>query len=341
MKTKALVMFSGGLDSMLAVKILQSQDIEVEGVCFTSAFFGAGNAKRSAEALGIKLTPVDVSREMVDLVKNPPSGYGKNMNPCIDCHAMMARIAGEIAKSNKFSLVATGEVLGQRPFSQNKDALNRVSRLAGIEILRPLSAKLLDETDAEKNGIVNRGRLSDIQGRSRERQMELADKFKIKEYPTPAGGCLLTDPAYSERLLKLFDNWPGFDANDAILIKNGRIFWQTYGPEGKNGKILIVVGRNDSENEKLVSLARKGDIMVELKKENGPTTVVRQFGVGNWKPIESDSITVEIPNKLKLNEIFPPNEKPENMFASFARLTGYYAVKARGTSQDFIIKFCQ
>ena len=242
-KTKAIVLMSGGLDSMLAAKLLLAQGIEVTGVCFESNFYGCARAKKAAEQIGIELKVVDISKEMLELVKNPPSGYGKHLNPCLDCHALMARMAGGLTSPQSSSLnefgtgssqgegavgydvIATGEVLGQRPFSQTRPSLQRVEKLAGREILRPLSAKLLPETEAEKNGLVNRGKLLDIRGRNRERQMELAKKFKIKEYPNPAGGCLLTDEIFCERLMKMLDYWPECTPCDVELLRWGRVLW--------------------------------------------------------------------------------------------------------------------
>ena len=196
-KAKALVVFSGGLDSMMSAKLLMNQGIEVTALNFESNFFKATQAKESAKILGIPLIIKDISPEELELVKNPPNGYGKHLNPCIDCHANMIRMAGKIAEEQGFSIVATGEVLGQRPFSQNRDALRRVKKISGVDVLRPLSAKLLGETQVEKEGVVIRGKLRAIRGRGREEQMELAERYGIKKYPSPAGGCWInsTSPA--------------------------------------------------------------------------------------------------------------------------------------------------
>lgn len=409
---------------MLAVKLLQDQNIEVGGVCFVSNFFGCEKARKAAEHLGIKLLEVDISEEVLALVKNPPSGYGKHLNPCIDCHALMVKSAaayaslkisksatpvkseeGDILKAmagkageflqkgsmdlcnairenneagesflvqqkcddykngndivpllhkertgevviNKYDFIATGEVIGQRPFSQNADALRRVEKLAGVEILRPLSAKLLPETEMEKQGLVVRGRLQDIQGRTRERQMELVKKFNIKEYESPAGGCLLTDPEFSQRLLVMLDNWPECDVNDVELLKNGRVFWFKTRVDANSEQIntnyapvLVVIGRNQDDNEKLEKLAKKGDIMVELKEIMGPLTVVRnpKFQITNLKQIPNSksqiasSLEIKVPEKLKMSELKIGEEKSEAEILQIAALlTGYYATKARG-----------
>ena len=358
-KIKALVLFSGGLDSMLAVKLLQVQGIEVDGVCFESNFFSCRKAKKAAEELGIKLKIVDISKELLEIVKNPLSGYGKHLNPCIDCHSLMIKKAGEYltpqppllirrggesrfsGRRGRGNILATGEVLGQRPFSQTKEALARIEKIAGVEILRPLSAKLLPETKYEKQGLVNRGRLLNIKGRSRERQMELVEKYKLKNYSSPAGGCLLTDPEFSNRLIKMLDYWPDCDVNDVDLLKYGRVSWLTL-KTPKNAKerqkVLIVVGRHEEDNDNLEKLAKQGDITVELEEIAGPVTIVRSKKF----PPEADEpraqevrnkkelLEIDVPEKLKMGELKLGEEKSEDEILKIAGLlTGYYAVKAR------------
>ncbi|MCI6189203.1 MAG: tRNA 4-thiouridine(8) synthase ThiI, partial [Clostridium sp.] len=197
--TRALAMISGGLDSILAAKIIKDQGIDVIGICFKSYFFNENNAKRMTKQIGIKLEVVDFSKEHFEMVKNPKHGLGKNMNPCIDCHAMMMRYAGELLEKLDADFIITGEVLNQRPMSQNKQALNVVKKESGFadKILRPLCALNLEPTEMEKNGLVDRNKLLNISGRSRKVQMELAEKYGIKDYPSPAGGCKLTEPNYA------------------------------------------------------------------------------------------------------------------------------------------------
>jgi len=349
--TKALVLFSGGLDSVLAVKLLEKQGIEVRGVCFESCFFGCEKAKISAEEIGLKLPArnaslrlrndaggevINIDKEILEIVKNPPNGYGKNLNPCIDCHSLMARLAGEFAKKNDYNIIATGEVLGQRPFSQNKEALKRVEKIAGLEILRPLSAKLLPETEYEKNGLVNRGRLLDISGRSRERQLDLVEKYNLKNYATPAGGCLLTDPEFSQRLLKMLEFWNECDSNDIELLKNGRVFWFNL---TRNKKVLAVIGRDEKDNNNLEKLVKKGDVMIELKEISGPLTVVRNYKSQDTNHKQILNSKLQITNKLKMGELRLGEEKSEEEILNIAGLlTGYYSVKARGKKVNLIIK---
>ena len=324
-KVKALVLFSGGLDSMLAAKTLLEQGIEVTGLTFVSNFFNAEKAKVATKSLGVKHKIVNITVEELDLVKNPPNGYGKHLNPCIDCHGLMIKKAGEIAKEENFDIVATGEVLGQRPFSQNRQALKQVKKISGVDVLRPLCAKLLEETQVENDGLVIRGKLHNIRGRSRERQLELVRKYGIKDYSSPAGGCLLTDPEFSQRLNRMLDYWPDCAASDVELLKNGRVFWVCL-PKDKKG--LIIVGRHQKDNESLEKLAKKGDIMIQLEEINGPNTLVRGLSIA---PGSMENLSMSISEKLKLSSLQLGEEKGiEEVINIAGLLTGYYATKARG-----------
>lgn len=279
---KCLLLFSGGLDSILAAKILEKQKIKVFPVCFKSFFFDCGVAKKSAKKLNLKLKIIDFSKEHLRIVKNPQFGYGKNFNPCIDCHLLMIKKAKGIIKKGKFDFLVTGEVLGERPFSQRKEILEMIEKKAGLEglILRPLSAKLLKETIPEKEGWIKRERLFAIRGKSRKPQITLAKKFKIKEFPTPAGGCILTDSHYSEKLKTLFKKIPDFDGSDARILRKGRIFWPTFAKAsaGKQRNFLIVVGRNEKESKELKKFKNREDLILEPENFPGPTVLIRGFG---------------------------------------------------------------
>lgn len=228
--TRALAMVSGGLDSILAAKLIKDQGIEVIGVCFKSYFFSEESAKKMTKQIDIPLEVVDFSKEHMNMVKDPKHGWGKNMNPCIDCHAMMMKYSGELLEKFNADFIITGEVLNQRPMSQNRQALNTVKRESGFadKILRPLCAKNLDETEMEKNGLVDREKLLDIMGRSRKPQMELAETFGIKEYPSPAGGCKLTEPNYALRLKEMLslkeNSEENLEENEIELLRFGRHF---------------------------------------------------------------------------------------------------------------------
>ena len=278
-------MLSGGLDSLLAVKVLREQGIETTGLTFTGCFFGARKARQAAENLGIKLLVKNFSRSHLALVKNPPHGYGKNMNPCIDCHALMLKRAKKEMIRGGFDFVATGEVFGQRPMSQNRQSLKTVERESGLAgfLLRPLSAKLLEKTVPEKNGLVDREKLLSFEGRGRRPQFRLAEKYGIKSYANPAGGCLLTDPAFSGRLKDLLEKNPKAGPDEMALLKFGRHLWQ--------GEILFVVGRDHRENLALKKLAQKNDLLVEARDFPGPTVLARsQRGAKMKKETVADEI---------------------------------------------------
>ncbi len=271
-KAKALVLFSGGLDSILAVRLLQEQGIETELVWFVNPFSSERHdIRKLARQLGAKLHVIPLGKDYFDVIRNPRHGYGSGMNPCIDCKIHMYRLAKRLAEKTGADFIATGEVLGERPFSQNRKALMLIEREAGLEnrVVRPLSAKLLPETQAEKAGLVNREKLLDIRGRRRVRQIELAKRFGIKEYPSPAGGCLLTDKQFSARLKDLFENQKEVTPEDIELLRLGRHF------RFKNSK--IVVGRNEEENKKLLEIASKtGLVWMEVSGHPGPVSVVRK-----------------------------------------------------------------
>ena len=268
-KVKAIGLFSGGLDSMLAVRLLQAQDIDVIGYAFATPFFGPEQALKSGKALGIQLEVWEITERYMDIMKAPRYGFGKNMNPCIDCHALMFHLAGRKLAAHGARFLFSGEVLGERPFSQTRGALRAVGHLSGCEdlIVRPLSAKLLDETSPEKAGWVDRSRLEDIQGRSRKRQMALAARFGLTDHPRPGGGCLLTEPHFSKRLRDLLRERPDPRHRDLELLKVGRhIRW------GKNCK--IIVGRREEENNRLEDLWERGDLRLWVEGFPGPTVLV-------------------------------------------------------------------
>lgn len=253
---------------MLAVKILEAAGCEVAALTFESPFFTAEKAEISAHNLGIELFVEDFSDAILTLVKNPPHGFGKNLNPCLDCHAAMFRRAADFAAKNNFQIIASGEVLGQRPFSQNAVALRRVAKIAGVEILRPLSAKLLAETSFEKNGLIERAKLLDLSGRSRQSQFELATKFGVRDFPMPAGGCLLTEPTFAEKLKILLERDADATAEDVNMLKIGRFM-----PLGT--KSFAVFGRDFAENERLEALANSTNYVIQMTELVGPSALVK------------------------------------------------------------------
>ena len=274
---KALVLMSGGLDSMLAAKILAGLGIEVTPVCFESYFFSCQNALKATQLIGMELRVEDISQPHLEIVKKPHYGHGGAINPCIDCHLLMLKTAKEIMDAEGFDFVATGEVLGERPMSQNKlslDIVERESGLAGI-LLRPLSAKLLPVTIEEKNGLVDRNQLYDISGRSRKIQMELAQKFGITDIPQPGGGCVLTETEFGQRMKKMISANPDIDGSDAQVMRHCRPIWE--------GKLLIAVARNKEDCAALARLVKKGDMLFEPKNFPGPIALARNFGAETKK----------------------------------------------------------
>jgi tRNA-specific 2-thiouridylase len=266
---KAVGLFSGGLDSLLAAKLLMNQGIDVHAVTFQSPFYGPEKGLRAGEILGIPVEVRDVTDLIFRLVESPPHGYGRNLNPCLDCHAMMFREAGMRMKELGGSFLFSGEVLGQRPFSQNYRALQQVADLSGYgeSVVRPLSAKLLPRTKPEEEGKVDRERLMDIQGRSRARQMGLAREWGITEYASPAGGCSLTDPGFSARLRDLLNHDRPLDRRPVELLKVGRHF-------RLGERVKAIVGRKFSENETLERLSIPDDALVEVTSHPSPIVLV-------------------------------------------------------------------
>ena len=255
---RGLSLMSGGLDSQLAVRVLQRAGADVEAVTFVTPFFKSREAEKASAALGVKLHVIDFTEDEIALVENPPHGFGGAMNPCIDCHATMIRRAGELMTRLGYDFVATGEVQGQRPMSQNRQSMRTVEKSSGLagRLVRPLSAKLLEPTIPEVEGKLDRERLLDLSGRGRERQIALAAEFGIVDYPSPAGGCKLTEDAYGRKLRDLKEHeglrLPASDAatpgaaNRVLLelLSVGRRFRLP-------GGTSVILGRDGRENQLL------------------------------------------------------------------------------------------
>jgi tRNA-specific 2-thiouridylase len=277
-KPKAVALLSGGLDSNLAVRMMLEQGVDIEAVAIKTPFCdfdcgkGCGQRVREvADELGIKLKTVYFGEEYLRMLKNPKYGYGSGMNPCIDCRGMMYNAAKEHMKKTNADFVITGEVLFQRPMSQNNRALHIIEKETDMEckVLRPLSAKHLPPTDAEKTGLINRENMGDIKGRSRKEQLMLAKHFGISEPPNAAGGCLLTDPSFSKRVKDILDHCDDIPTlNDIELLKVGRHLRITHDAK-------FVVGRNKDENEVIKALLADGDVIMEVKDYVGPTCILR------------------------------------------------------------------
>ena len=275
MSCKGLSLMSGGLDSQLAVRVLERAGAEVECVCFETPFFFADKARKAAAALGVKLHVLDFTNDEVSLVENPPHGFGGAMTPCIDCHATMIRRAGELMALLGFDFVATGEVQGQRPMSQNRQSLRTVEKSSGLtgRLVRPLSAKLLEPTIPETEGKLDREKLLDISGRSRDRQIALAREFGITDYPSPAGGCRLTEDAYGRKLRDLMEH-EGLRDKETNEVNRWLLDLLAVGRRFRlPGGCSVILGRDASENARL----EKGPFAAILKPTNnipGPTAAI-------------------------------------------------------------------
>jgi tRNA U34 2-thiouridine synthase MnmA/TrmU len=276
-KGRAFSLISGGLDSLLATRLMMDQGIEVVGLHFITPFFGynkKGQESRSAERwgrlYGIQARIIDVSEEYFRILRNPRYGYGKNFNPCIDCKIFLFSKAKAMMEEEKADFLVTGEVLGQRPMSQRRDTLWIVERDSGTEgsLLRPLCAKSLKPTRPELTGMVDREKLLGLSGRSRKPQMKLAEEMGIRHYPAPAGGCLLTDPVLAKRIRKYFSECPSITVNEILLLRVGRHFQF---PAGQH----LVVGRRDEENQRLTELRQDGDVFLKLQGIPGPLGLIR------------------------------------------------------------------
>ena len=293
---KGLGLCSGGLDSILSAMVLQNQGIEPTWICFETPFFSSRAAQKASKQTGIALITHDITNEYMKMMQNPKAGFGKNMNPCMDCHALMFSMAGKVMKKQGFHFLFSGEVMGQRPKSQKKNALRYVEKNSGFEglILRPLSAKLLAPTLVEQNGMVDRTKLLDISGRSRKIQIQMAKNFGIKEYPAPAGGCLLTDQNFSRRLKDLMDSQQSKEKNALHLLKFGRHF-------RLDSKTKIIVGRSEQENNNMnLHINYNKDILLQHTSLPGPDVILT--GDTNSQNIETAAMILLTYTKAKPGE---------------------------------------
>ncbi len=269
---KALGLLSGGLDSTIAVKLILEQGIDVEAINFVTPFCqcrkGGCGAAEAAKTFHIPLKMVRAGTDYLRVVRNPRFGYGKHLNPCVDCRIFMLKKAKRYAKQIGAKFIFTGEVLGQRPMSQHKGALNLIEREAGLEgkILRPLSGKLLPQTEAEAEGFIDKEALRDISGRSRKRQIEMTKEFNITNYPCAGGGCLLTDKEFASKLRDLFEHKKRVTVKEVNQLKVGRHF--------RFGENKIIVGRNETENGVLLRGKHKSELYFEVPNCGSPTTIV-------------------------------------------------------------------
>jgi tRNA U34 2-thiouridine synthase MnmA/TrmU len=275
MKARGILLYSGGLDSLLAAKLLMDQGVELTGLHFILPFyppdfdFDELHSVKQAKNIGLKLEFYRCGKEYLEMLKNPMHGYGKNINPCIDCKIFFIKKASEYMELYKADFVATGEVVGQRPMSQLKHTLKHIEKSTNLKgrLLRPLSAKILEPTIAELEGKIDRSRLLDINGRGRKRQLELAAEYGITDYASPAGGCLFTDKNIASRIKDIFEHEDDVHETDIYSATIGRHF-----RTGNNVK--IIVARNEDEGKKLEKIRNDADCMV-YPEFSGPTIFVK------------------------------------------------------------------
>lgn len=268
-KIRAIALLSGGLDSILAIKLVKDQGVEVLALHFTSPFFGNPElCRQAARELGVKLKVIDMGLSYVNVIRKAKHGYGKGMNPCVDCKIAMLRLAKREMRKVKARFIVTGEVLNQRPMTQTLDKLMLIEKEAKLKrlVLRPLSAKLLPPTIPEERGWVKREKLLAIKGRSRKVQLKLAKKFKVKRYATPGVACVLTQREFAMKLRDLLENKKRIEKRDIKLLKIGRHF--------RVDGAKIIVGRNEEENKELMKLKKKGELAFEVKGYPSPISII-------------------------------------------------------------------
>ncbi|MEM3404492.1 MAG: tRNA 4-thiouridine(8) synthase ThiI [Nitrososphaeria archaeon] len=291
-KPKAVLLYSGGLDSTIALYSLVSMGVDVIALNFD--FFCTGSNNRvyqsvadNTRRLGVNVITVGVDNEYLEVLKNPRYGYGRSVNPCVDCRIYMLKYAKKVMDLEGADFIATGEVVGQRPFSQKVQRLMVIDKEAGVEglVVRPLSGKLLPETIPEKKGLVKREAMFDLQGRGRRAQMKLAEQLGIKVYPTPAGGCLLTESAFGRRFRDLKKYCRNFDLKDVLLLRFGRHF-------RLDDKNKIIICRNESENKAVMDLVSDEDTLFTAVDHKGPVGIyIGDFSADSMKTAASHIIS--------------------------------------------------
>ncbi len=274
---KAIILLSGGLDSRLAVKMMLDQGIGLEAVNFVTAFCTCtakssckSEARKAAEEYGIPLKVLNATREILAAIRDARHGFGRGINPCLDCRISMLRRARAYMQQSGADFVVTGEVWGERPMSQRPDAMRTIERESGLEdlIVRPLSAHLFEPSLPEREGWVDREQMMAIEGRSRKPQIQLAAELGVNDYPCPAGGCLLCDRNFAARLRLLLDEDPEPPLADIQSLKLGRLFISSSGRK-------IIIPRNEDETRRLEALAQPGDVLMSALSAMGPTAVIK------------------------------------------------------------------
>ncbi|MCI5149781.1 MAG: thiamine biosynthesis protein [Candidatus Electrothrix sp. MAN1_4] len=319
-QSTALGLFSGGLDSILACRVIAEQGIRVHALKFVTPFFDHNLLDQEKEyqqevqkKYGLDVQLVDLSAGYIELLRNPSHGFGKNFNPCIDCKIMMLRKAKELMKEYGASFLITGEVLGQRPMSQRRDTLNLIERDADCRniLLRPLSARLMEPILAEQEGMVDRECLYTFSGRGRKPQIALARELGITDFPAPAGGCVLTDPNLAARIRRLYAGVfligkEEITTSDIQLLLLGRQFRLP-------GGHWLILGRNEQENNRLGALCEQDDWLFYMPERPGPTALLRRGKALINSPEDREEILAWVKGLVlrygrKIRGEFPPSE---------------------------------
>ena len=276
-KPKAVALYSGGLDSTLAILIMAQWGVEIEALHFNTDLIPDkyqqnfhNQLKKDADKFGFKYTKLHLGQKFYDMVANPVHGYGKNMNPCIDCKILMISEAGKYMRETGADFIITGEVVGQRPMSQMRQTLYMIENRAELEglIVRPLSGRILEPTIPEEKGLIKREWLLDINGRSRKAQTDLAAQYGLEDYPNPAGGCLLTDPNYASRLKDMLDHDIVLNEAEIFTLRVGRHF-------RLSANCRLVVGRDEPDNNAIEELILPDDYVIEVKDAGSPIAILR------------------------------------------------------------------
>ena len=305
-----MALISGGLDSILAARLIQLQGIQVIGIHCGHPFHAASPRgerpfpERAAAQIGIELVEREVTEKILDLVQNPPHGYGRNLNPCIDCRILYLGEAHELMKERGAGFIITGEVLGQRPMSQRRDALDIIDRDAALRglVLRPLSARLLRPTMPEEKGWVEREKLLAVNSRGRKKQIALAEKFGITEFSTPAGGCLLTNEGFAAKVKDLLEHEKRLTSEDVQLLKVGRHF-------RLSDRAKLVAGRDERENEKIIRLAIPADLIIESIDHPGPLGLLRKANRGLSREDPSEQAEMMLACSILGRYVKPPADR--------------------------------
>lgn len=329
-KKKVVALLSGGLDSQLAVKMMQKQGFEVSAVAIKTPFcdFDCGRGcgfeiRERADALNVNLKTVYLGDEYIEMLKHPKHGFGSGMNPCIDCRSMMFMAAKKHMEEIGAEFIISGEVLGQRPMSQHGPALRTIEKESGLEglIVRPLSAALLPKTIPEETGLIKREDLGKIRGRTRRAQLDMAKEFGIENPPNAGGGCLLTDPAFGLRAKDLFSHTETPTVNDIDLLKIGRHF-------RLDEKTKLIVGRNKDENDVIKALALPNDLLFSAKDHMGPVSILRGENLETHKQLCA-AVTLRYSDAPKESENIVITQQGEQQ----------YEISAKSASESDYIHF--